>query len=248
MRKHIGILFVMMIMTTVSGCGKSVAVDNSKSETYSKEESNLVNKPYDAAVYSTGFHNYDELSEQLISRIDLIQSEMEKDSIVNKVLADYAETINKCNVVKVPKINNEYLELLNQEDFSNISLQVKDFYNSPWIYYHFSDNDFNSYVKIMNLNDESVTTAAENGPLYLMKKLDPLPDDDLFYPPYIEVSEEIVSLNDISVKAVVGKNENDPRIYTNFVYDDVLVIVCCSEEKVNAGFLEELSFADMELR
>ena len=239
----------MFFLAIMVGCGSlTTSNNNSQSEFSSMEENEIVNKPYDAKVYSLDFSSYDELVEHMLNRIDLIQSEMRNDYIVNKLYDDYVAEMHLRKTIKVPTINDEYLELRNLEENCNISLQASDLYDSPWIYYYFSDGDMNSYIKIMNLNNEFAEKTKENGVLKLMEQLDPLPDDDKFYPPYVEVCEKEITLNNVSFKAVVGKYNNDDRIYTNFVYEDAFVIICCSEEKFESGFLSDLSFTELNLR
>lgn len=238
----------MFFLAVMVGCSSLTTSNNSQSEFSSKEDNEIVNKPYDAKVYSLDFSSYDELVEHMLNRIDLIQSEMQNDSIINELYDDYVTEMYLRKTIKVPTINDEYLELRNLEDNCNISLQAKDLYSSPWIYYYFSDGSINSYIKIMNLNNEFAEEAKEDGVLKLMEQLDPLPNDDKFYPPYVEVCEKEITLNNVSSKAVVGKYNNDNRIYTNFVYEDAFVIICCSEEKLESGFLSDLSFTELNLK
>lgn len=54
-------------------------------------------------------------------------------------------------------------------------------------------------------------------------------------------------MQDKTVKAVIGRYDDDPRMYINFIYDDLFVIVYCSEELYNNGFVDQLSFRDFEL-
>lgn len=214
----------------------------------SLQSENLKYDSYNPMNYSTDFNSYEELSEKILERINSMQKMMKEESILNNAFERYVNEMNLCRKIKVPKFYNDYLVLEEQHEYSVISLQAKDLYDVPWIFYHFPDSDFNSYIKYTLLDEETINIAEEKGILNLLDYIDPLPEDGLIYPPYSEISEKKIYINNTMTNVIVGRFKDDPRIYTTFIYDNMLVIVCCSEEKSNSDFFNNLSFGDMPLR
>lgn len=147
----------------------------------------------------------------------------------------------------MPQISGENLKLRQKEGYYGLSVETKDFYNRPWIFYSFDDGDSNSYVKITDISSE-IWQLDSDVIFELMNAMDPIPDDGVFYPPYTEMYEETIDMNEKSIEVLFAKRDNDPRVYANFIYDDSMVIICCSEENIESGFLNEFGLGNLELK
>ena len=67
-------------------------------------------------------------------------------------------------------------------------------------------------------------------------------------PNYTEMYEETIDMYDKSIEVLFAKRDNDPRVYANFIYDDSMVIICCSEENIESGFLNEFGLGNLKLK
>lgn len=228
-------------------CGVSIVVNigcTNENDSKSILTSPIINVE---GIVSADFNNYEELSRNLVECLNLMKKEMQNENIDTSLFNKYQKLIESNNKVVIPVINNEKLDLRKKEDNYIISVQSRDLYGKPWTFYSFEDDDTNSYIKITDVSDElkqyGITTIYD-----FITKMDPTPNDDLMYPPYVEIQKETVDMYEKSVDVLFAQMRNDPRIYTNFLYDNNFVVICCSKEKLESGFLNEFGLGNLELK
>lgn len=59
--------------------------------------------------------------------------------------------------------------------------------------------------------------------------------------------EEIVDMNGKSINVLHAQMKGVTRIYANFLYGGSIVIVCCTPEMIDYGFLNEFSLGTLDL-
>lgn len=224
----------------ITGCSENRTATTTNSN---KAQINMVD-----GVYSAYFDDYNDLSLNLIDNLTEINENLKHtEEETSASILQFINLIEESDLIKVPQISGENLKLRQKEDYYSISVETKDFYNRPWIFYGFDDGDSNSYVKITNISSE--IGQLDSDEIYeFMNAMDPIPDDGVFYPPYTEMYEETIDMNDKSIDVLFAKRDNDPRVYANFIYDDSMVIICCSEENIESGFLNEFGLGHLELK
>ena len=224
----------------ITGCSENRTATTTNSNT---AQINMVD-----GVYSAYFDDYNDLSLNLIDNLTEINENLKHtEEETSASILQFINLIEESDLIKVPQISGENLKLRQKEDYYSISVETKDFYNRPWIFYGFDDGDSNSYVKITNISSE--IGQLDSDEIYeFMNAMDPIPDDGVFYPPYTEMYEETIDMNDKSIDVLFAKRDNDPRVYANFIYDDSMVIICCSEENIESGFLNEFGLGNLELK
>ncbi|WP_303825526.1 hypothetical protein [Ruminococcus flavefaciens] len=241
MKKSIVFSFIIASMSLlITGCSENRTATTTNSN---KAQINMVD-----GVYSAYFDDYNDLSLNLIDNLTEINENLKHtEEETSASILQFINLIEESDLIKVPQISGENLKLRQKEDYYSISVETKDFYNRPWIFYGFDDGDSNSYVKITNISSE--IGQLDSDEIYeFMNAMDPIPDDGVFYPPYTEMYEETIDMNDKSIDVLFAKRDNDPRVYANFIYDDSMVIICCSEENIESGFLNEFGLGNLELK
>jgi hypothetical protein len=197
-------------------------------------------------VYSVNFTSYNELTENLLNSIDAIKKDMDHNKFDNINIKEFEDRIKQDNTIKIPKEDGKELDIRKKEGYFSISLQTKDMYDKPWMYYHFEDGESNSYVKVTDVSREIIKVDAHNT-FDFMDKMDPVPDDNKFYPAYDDIYRKNIKMREKNIDVVFGKFANDTRVYASFLYDDSLVVVCCSSEKIESGFLRAFSLDTFDL-
>lgn len=224
----------------ITGCSDNRTATSSNSN---KAQINLMD-----GVYSAYYNDYNDLSLNLTDNLTEINENLKRsEEETSASILQFINLIEKSDLIKVPQISGENLKLRQKEGYYGISVETKDFYNRPWIFYSFDDGDFNSYVKITDISSE-IWQLDSDVIFELMNAMDPIPDDGVFYPPYTEMYEETIDMNEKSIEVLFAKRDNDPRVYANFIYDDSMVIICCSEENIESGFLNEFGLGNLELK
>jgi len=227
-----------IVSLSLTGCGekKIEGADSNKN-------TNAIN-----GVYSAYFSDYDDLSKNFVDNLKRINEDIaETEENTSISILRYLENVESSNTVMVPQVSGEKIKLRKKENYYSISLETKDLYSRPWLFFSFDDDDSNSYVKITDFTEELEELKTDNI-LEFMKQMDPIPDDDKFYPPYVTTDLKSVDMNGQFVDVIFSQMENDNRIYANFLYDNSMVIVCCSQEKIDSGFLNEFGLGMLELR
>lgn len=197
-------------------------------------------------IYSVNFTSYNDLTSNILNSIDSIKEDMDHNKFDNIDINEFENRIRQNNTIKVPKEDGKDLNIRNKEGYFSISLQTKDMYNKPWMYYHFEDGESNSYVKLTDVSKEVIKFDAKNT-FDFMNKMDPVPDDNKFYPAYDDIYRKNIKMREKTIDVIFGKFENDTRVYASFLYDDSLVVVCCSSEKIESGFLRAFSLDTFDL-
>lgn len=199
---------------------------------------------------SLHFDSYDDLALNLISnKTDMMVRNFQQNGknvadSLQKFLSDRKDT----GTIKIPYIGEKPAQLLNEVGYHNITFQANELYNQPWLFYFLPTKGTNSYIKTMYLDEEVALQASENGAMWFLNTSRPAYlDENAVYPPYVSMKEENIATQDRTVKAVIGRYDDDPRVYINFTNDDLFVIVCCSEDMYNENFTEQLSFRDLQL-
>lgn len=224
----------------ITGCSDNRTATSSNSN---KAQINLVD-----GVYSAYYNDYNDLSLNLTDNLSEINENLKRsEEETSASILQFIDLIEKSDLIKVPQISGENLKLRQKECYYGISVETKDFYNRPWIFYSFDDDDSNSYVKITDISSE-IWQLDSDVIFELMNAMDPIPDDGVFYPPYTEMYEETIDMNEKSIEVLFAKRDNDPRVYANFIYDDSMVIICCSEENIESGLLNEFGLGNLELK
>lgn len=233
-------LIIASMSLLITGCSDNRTATSSNSN---KAQINLVD-----GVYSAYYNDYNDLSLNLTDNLTEINENLKRsEEETSASILQFINLIEKSDLIKVPQISGENLKLRQKEGYYGISVETKDFYNRPWIFYSFDDGDFNSYVKITDISSE-IWQLDSDVIFELMNAMDPIPDDGVFYPPYTEMYEETIDMNEKSIEVLFAKRDNDPRVYANFIYDDSMVIICCSEENIESGFLNEFGLGNLELK
>lgn len=233
-------LIIASMSLLITGCSDNRTATSSNSN---KAQINLMD-----GVYSAYYNDYNDLSLNLTDNLTEINENLKRsEEETSASILQFINLIEKSDLIKVPQISGENLKLRQKEGYYGISVETKDFYNRPWIFYSFDDGDSNSYVKITDISSE-IGQLDSDAIFELMNAMDPIPDDGVFYPPYTEMYEETIDMNEKSIEVLFAKGDNDPRVYANFIYDDSMVIICCSEENIESGFLNEFGLANLELK
>jgi len=190
------------------------------------------------------FDNYSDLSKSFIQRLNDIITDLKNENInVNTYsLEKFRDMTLENNSIIIPAYNGKELPLRDKEGFSNITFYTRELYSKPCFFFHFADGTTNSYIKIYDVSDELNFTGVNNA-YDFMKIMNPNPDDNKS--DYINL--ETVNMQGRSVEVVFRTLDNDPRVYANFIYNNSLVILCCSQDKIDSGFLNAFGLADMPL-
>lgn len=198
-------------------------------------------------LHSVSFKNYDELSEKIEDALEELIIEMKNEKADTATIENYKTNILSKQSVSLPFSDGKELPLRNEDGYSNITFYTRELFSKPCFFIHFEDGTTNSYIKIFDVSSEVKTTGALNT-YDFMNAINPSPEKGLFYSKYDSISKENVIINGKTVEVVFRNIENDPRVYADFLYGDSLVFVCCSKEKIDSGFLESLSIADLPLK
>lgn len=178
---------------------------------------------YDLSNRLLGFHSQD-----LVDKTGLV-SQWEAD-----ILKEFLYKRNQEKAVKIPYYNGHPAELRGTSDTDSatdgnaIILNADDLFSETWITYYLPSDNIEEFIKIWYLRGDEL-------------KPEILIDYDSSY-------ETSLNIQDRTVNAVIGQNSDDPRIYVNFAYDDILAVVCISEERFNSGYLEKFCFQNLQLR
>lgn len=167
-------------------------------------------------------------SQTLVNNVGIV-SQWESD-----ILKEFLLKRNNEKAIKIPYYNDYPMELRGTSDSNAASggnaiiLNADDLFNETWINYYLPSDNIEELVKIWYLKGDEL-------------KPEILIDYDSSY-------ETSLSIQDRTVNAVIGQKRDDPRIYVNFAYDDILAVVCISEERFNSGYLEKFRFQNLQLR
>lgn len=143
----------------------------------------------------------------------------------SEVFRDFLQKRSEEMTIMIPFYNDEPLEL--REEMP-IILDPSGLFKEIWINYFFPDDNASEYVKITYLHGDEI--------------------DPETYPEYDHSYRTYITLSDRICYAAIGRNDRDPNVYVNFVYDDVLAIMCITENRFTSGFLENFSFRNLQLR
>lgn len=143
----------------------------------------------------------------------------------SEVFRDFLQKRSEEMTVMIPFYNDEPMELREE---TPIILEPSGLFKETWINYFFPDDNTGEYVKITYLHGDEI--------------------DPETYPEYDHSYRTYITLSDNICYAAIGRNDCDPNIYVNFVYDDVLAVMCITENRFTSGFLENFSFRNLQLR
>ncbi len=123
----------------------------------------------------------------------------------------------------------------------NIVFYLRGDYGLPWVYFRTND-DAGTYIKITLIPSEYSATIGETAS-GLLKKIapeavnigQPGPDNRNIY-------EREIKLQDRTVTALVHEYFSDDRNGYLFIYNQMLVWVCCNPEILGEGWFADLGF------
>ena len=147
----------------------------------------------------------------------------------------------------VPCYQDEEVDFPNEDTRNNISLFPSDLYSKPWIW--FSSNDYGvNCIYIMYLDEQIKEAANEKGATWLLREINPNGNeqDAKPYMNYDEMLEVNIVLQDRIVQGLSCSYDEDTRIFTYIVYDDILVLFNTSGQPSNA-WLKDFSFEKIYL-
>lgn len=231
-------LSIIVLLISVEGC--SYASDSETTmESLSPIDSNEI-------MYAD-FSDYSELECNFLDSLQRIEKELQKEKTDTTSFQEYMESVKKYKKIRIPKVNGENIELNHEDGYYSIYFQSRDLYEKPWLFFSLKDNECNSYVKIADFSIE-LSDRYPVDIISFLNEIDPTPNNNLFYPAYNSVREETVEIAGESVNVMFSTFENDPRCYVTFLCDYSLVVICCSQEKLDQGLLQSFSLEDLELR
>ena len=142
------------------------------------------------------------------------------------------------DALKIPCSNGD--PMLKGESITSISLWISEWMGLPWIWYSYET----IYVKISyprvyheNLTDTMTTSQC----IKTIYPTTPNIDNKEEFPHYKAIYEQEIQLSDRKVMALVYEFPDDPRLKVNFMYDDVLVNVCGTPERLTEYFWSTFS-------
>ena len=148
--------------------------------------------------------------------------------------------------VAIPQLNGSPIPIQDREGYAKVSLFSGELYGLPWLWYHYSFDGQNTYIKISYLAFiENLEADPQDSYLDIQESFYPsAPSPDNYAERYESIYEKQLVLEDgVSVTALVSVPTNDPRIFVRFRYDDLLVVICCKEELLTDEFWQSFSIA-----
>jgi len=189
-----------------------------------------------AGLHEVTFNDYDELSEKIENTLEELISKMKSENADTTAIENYKNHIHEKQSISIPVSDGKELQLRNEEGFSNIAFFTRELYSKPCFFFRFEDGTTNSYIRIYDISDELRSLGSVNANEFMKIKN---PDSSHTY------DQKTVHMEDRDIEVAFRKLDIDPRIYAYFIYDDSLVMLCCSEAKINSGFLESFSIGEL---
>ncbi len=205
--------------------------------------------------YDLYFNDYENLSDNLLASMYEKEDESKAIGAYSEGFEKYLESVQEKSSVWVPLIDGEEPEWRDKEGFYNISL-VEDLFGKPCLFFHFADEESNSYIKVTDVSEEFKKFGTKSTTAFL-KAMDKTPEDGFFS--YDQSETKIIDLPDgTSVEAIFGKitktetswdgsTVSDTRTYVHFLYNGSFVSVCCRPETLEAGLLEKFSLKSIPI-
>ncbi|MEA4831404.1 hypothetical protein SDC9_53207 [bioreactor metagenome] len=247
----------MGVILLLTSCKAINIENNSKSITSSNsdnlyESNNSIEEP--PIYYPEEFKTIEELkrsffaicSEEKIKEIE--EDENNNNKGVFRAFIYSRTTDNKLNV---PFYKGAPITLRNKEGLPIISVFPYEKYNKPWIWYQCTEKNTDFIIKTMYIDDSVILNEISSHDIsWSINRIWPgAPNVNNYsdYPIFKKIYIKEYELNDRKVSALVTEFNDDPRLYVEFIYDDMLVSIQSKPELLTPEFMADLSFASVSL-
>lgn len=136
------------------------------------------------------------------------------------------------------------MKLRDEKGFPNIDIHTNGYYNRPWFFYFGESTGNDLIVHFVYLTEEEQKAAQGLSYSEFLKSFspnDPRPDNNSDTT-ISNIYDKELKLADRTVSAMVYEFNDDRRIRTHFIYDDILVWVIASPEIGTSEWFASLSF------
>ncbi len=192
------------------------------------------------------FETYEQLEKDLQSSSTKLISNKDSFSTVYKNLLE----MSKSGQIKVlfPQLDGKNISLLNKEGYYNIVLHTRELYSLPWICYFCTANEQEFIVNISYLSaigDENLNKASTYyEALKIIAPNAPSPENYQKYSSYSRIYEATINLaNGKEVIALISELKSDSRIFIQFIYDGVMVLIRGNADLFTESFWSSFGFS-----
>lgn len=189
-------------------------------------------------------------TENSISSELLSSNSLNEDSVI---LSSFSSNRLNENSIYIPCVNNLPVELRQTEGYPTISFFPEEEYGQPWIWYFIETEDgSNAYIKIMYLDtvleDEKIIEANSEGVIWTINQIPLQTQSAVSTLDNVDSTNRIITLSDKKVTAVQTSSESDARVKVQFVYDEVLVVICAKPDLLTDNWFSNLNFKTTMLK
>ena len=203
---------------------------------------------------STGFNSIDELKNGLLNdftedRLSNIENEERFRAFLEKCLKE--------NRLMIPCYKGTEMPIEDfGKDFASITIHYYEAFSRPWIFYGGLFGNDSVSVGTMYIDNDLIDESNEKGVNWLIKtlslgtntyacpNLDNYKDCDFIEAFY----ESEIQLDGTTVIALIRKDNDEERLWVDFVYDDILVSIRIYPDAFERDILKDLSFESVKLK
>jgi hypothetical protein len=139
-------------------------------------------------------------------------------------------------------INFENKSQLSAMNTRIANIMVSELFNEPWIWFYGSIGGHDVIIRTMYIDDKLIEEAGRYGTEWLHQQIWPFaPKEE--YPKYSRVEKAEILVDNKRVPVFLGYfDEIDNRVYIDFVYNHMLVIIVVDPAILDKDGLADLSF------
>ena len=227
-------LVVLLCITLLAGCTPSPS--EAGTPAHADATSDIANSTFH-------FDSYEDMISAFGKR-DLNPSAYtirELKKLLGEPYTRFVDRVNADRGFPQPMLDGEPIPYRNQEGFSNITFCVNELYGFPWVFYYPTvSTGENFYIHATYLPDEGMKdkTASE-----VIREISPnAPNIGNMGDRHENIYNRPLNLRDREVTALVIEYKDDTRDSIFFVYENLLVSVCCNPDVWNELWFSALSF------
>jgi len=204
------------------------------------------------------YNSVEEMIDDLLNGFDEDRlQEIEREEDIPGTFKAFREDLIEKNELMVPFYKGENMPLkLWDNGSTSITLHYCESFSRPWIFYSGLMGDDVVSICTMYIDDELVDEANEKGANWLINKI--APGTNTYLAPTFEnqkqhnfikaIYEDYITFDGFSAKALIREDNDDSRLWIDFVYENLLVEIRIKPDAFERGILKDLSFKAIPLQ
>lgn len=250
MKKMVCIIIVIVICgCLLVGLVKDNTFDgNIKSKIEFDKQSSVEVPP---VLQAKNYLSIDGFLHDFVNDIAYCDSSEMKGNENSDVFSSFSSNRLNDNSIYIPWLNNSLVDLRQEEGYPAISFFYEEAYAQPWIWYFLKTEDgSNAYIKIMYLDTvlegKEISEANSRGVEWTINKISPKSRSASSTQDSIVSASRTISLKEKNVISKKAVTKNDARVKVQFVYDEILVVICAKPELLTDDWFSGLEFKKVQ--